>query len=183
MVMYVNKYINIDARKWIILVLGCMAMSYFVNIWPVLFIVGLSALNAFMLRYERYMDLPIDIELSTFSAILMALKYGVMWGIIAGIATKMAVMVSNRDFNRNSIVSLSAYVLAAIFAAVFSSLPILYLGLLVTLLVNLFSFLVMRFVFFVSEYEIASYTITNVLFNVVIFVGISEFIFRLIPVL
>ena len=181
--LYISKYVNIDAKKWMIFVLGCIAVSYFVNIWPVLLIGVLCMVNAFMLRYERYVDLPIDIELSTFSAILMALKYGVMWGIAAGIATKFAVMISNRDFNRNSIVSLSGYVLAAVFAGIFSDLPILYLGLLVTLLVNLFTFLVMRFVFFVSEYEIASYTITNVLFNIVIFVGLSDLIFRIVPVI
>ncbi|MFH2021642.1 MAG: hypothetical protein ABIJ34_09630 [archaeon] len=177
----ISRYFTVSGRKWLIFILSFWALSYFINIWPVVFLVGLCALNATLLIYDRYVDLPIDIELSTFSAIIMALKFGLVWGIAAGLLTKMTAIISNRDFNKNSLISLASYALAAVLANLFRGLPLVYLGLIVTVLVNVFSFAVMKFVLLASEYEIISYSISNIMFNVVVFVGFADLIFRLLP--
>jgi hypothetical protein len=171
-------YIN---RKWIFLALCFVAASYLINVWPIVFLVLFCILNVVLLIYDRYVEVPLDFELSTFSAFIMTLKFGLVWGILAGVITKIAVIISNKDFNRNSIIAIAGYAMAAVFASLFHSLPILVSGILVVLLVNVFTALIMRFVMFVSGYEIAMFSISNIIFNIIIIMGFAEIVFKLIP--
>jgi hypothetical protein len=175
-----KNFFNIN-KKWIFLALSFVAASYLINVWPIIFLVLFCILNVVLLIYDRYVEVPLDFELSTFSAFIMALKFGIVWGILAGVITKIAVILSNKDFNRNSLISIASYALAAVFASVFHSLPLLFSGILVIILVNLFTILAMRFVMFVSGYEIAMFTISNIIFNIIIFMGFAEIVFKLIP--
>ncbi len=162
-----NKY---NLKFFFASVLFIFILSYLIDIKPFIFLILLCFLNTLLLLYDRYVELPIDIELSTFSAVLMTLKFGLNWGIAAGVLTKLAAIISNRDFNKNSIVSLSAYALVAVLANIFRGLPFLTLGIIIAVLINLYVILFSRFILFMSNYEIAMYSISNVIFNIIVFI-------------
>jgi hypothetical protein len=171
-----NKY---NLRLFFLALLGMVVLSYIIDITPVIFLIVLCVLNTLLLFYDRYVQVPIDIELSTLSAVIMTLKYGLYWGIAAGVLTKVCVIISNKDFNSNTIVSLTAYALVAILANLFRGLPLLSLGILIAVLVNIYIILFSRFILFMSSYEVVMYSASNIFFNIIffiIFVNISSLI-------
>jgi hypothetical protein len=149
---------------------------------PIIFLTVLCALNAFLLIYDRYVELPIDIELSTLSAVTMSVTFGLKWGIAAGVLSKFVSMVSNRDFNKNSLVSMVVYALAAVLASMFQGMNVVTMGLLIVVIVNLFAFLIFRFVLFMSTYELVMYAVSNIMFNIVMFMGFAEIIVKLMGI-
>jgi len=173
--------INLRNRfRVILLILLCgFAFSFLMDIRPILFFIVFCMSNALFLTYERYVEIPMDVELSTFLSILMTLKYGLVWGILTAIFSKIASMLYNRDFNRNSIFSMMGYILAAVFAHLLHGLNILHIGIIVTLLVNLYYFIIYRFVVFLSQYEAFMYNTTNIIFNLVLFIGFSDLILKI----
>ena len=73
---------------------------------------------------------------------------------------------------------IAGYVLAALMANMLPG-SILVVGLLATLVVNLYVVFVSKFITMLSNYEIFMYGFTNVLFNVILFVGFGDIIFKL----
>lgn len=179
--MFQVKYLTNFNKKWLFAGLIFWILSFVINIWPIVFLILFCTLNVFLLLYDRYVEMPVDLELSTFSAVIMSLKFGLGWGILAGVLTKVASMISNRDFNRNSLIAISGYALAALLAYLLQGLPIVTMGVLIAIIVNTYAFLAFRFILFLSDFELALYGISNIFFNIVVFVGFSEIILRLIP--
>jgi hypothetical protein len=176
------RYLNSVNKKWIVAALAVWILSFFINVWPFVFLALFCLLNMALMLYDRYVEIPIDIELSTLSAILMTLRFGLIWGIAAAICTKTAAMISNRDFNKNSIVAMGGYVSAAFLANLMHGLPLVVMGMLIFLLVNMLSGLLFRFVLFLSTFEVAMYTVSNMIFNSVIVLGFGEVLLKIIGV-
>ncbi len=180
----ITSFITLN-RKWILFGLALWAMSMLLNIWPLVFLAVFCILNALMLTYDRYIELPIDIELSTFAAVLMTLKFGIMWGVSTAIMSKVVAMIYNRDFNKNSLFAIAGYCVAAVLAGLFAPITdnIVAVGVLVTVLVNIFNFFTCKFVVFLSDYELFLYGGSNLIFNVTLFIGFSEIIMKLINII
>lgn len=170
-----NIFKEKHVKFFLISILSFFILSYVVDIKPFLFLIVLCILNVILMLYDRYVELPIDIELSTFSATLMTIKFGLFWGILAGLLTKIVVIISNKDFNKNSIFSLSAYALVAVFANILKDIHFLTLGIIIAFLVNFYVFLVFKFLLFLSDYEIFMYSSTNIVFNIIVFIIFSNF--------
>jgi hypothetical protein len=153
--------------------LAMLVLSILIDIRPVIFFVAFCIISAFFMMYERFVQMPVDFELFTFSTILMTLKFGIIWGIITAVSTKMAAVFYNKDFNRNTLFSISSYVIAAILVHLFSTMGmnILILGLLVIFLTNVYTFFMFRFVVQMDKYELFLYGGSNFLFNLVMIMG------------
>jgi len=157
--------------------------SFLFNIWPFIFLAGFCVLNALLLIYDRYVDAPVDLELSTFAAIVMTLTFGLKWGIISAVLTKTAAIINNRDFNKSSLLAMSAYVLAAVVTSIMPEMNIILLGLIVVMIVNLYSFIMFKYLLMLSYFEVGMYNVTNIIFNIVLLVGFSEVLIRVLNVL
>ena len=168
------KRFNIE-RKWLFLILIIVALSFFIEIWPVIFLIVFCIANAILLSIDRYVNAPIDIELSTFSAVLLTTKFNISWGIAAAVITKIAAIIYNRNIRVDHFFMICGYVLAAVFANILRGTPIVLLGIIVTLIVNIYTLFVSKFITMLSQYEIIMYGATNTLFNIVLFIGFSEF--------
>ncbi len=166
-------------KKWLFLGLFVWIISFFIDVWPIIFLTFFSVLNSMMLSFKRYFDAPADIELSTFSAILMTNQYGLTYGIITAIVTKLVSMLYIKVIKVNYFFMMTSYVVAAILAEVFSGMNIVTLGLLVTGLSNIYVSFVRKFVVQYSTFEIISYGLTNIIFNVVMFVGFAELVLKI----
>ena len=135
--------VKID-RKWL-LILGLLAiLSFFVNIWPIIFLAMFSIANAFLLTIDRYINAPIDVELSTFSAVMMTKLYSLKWGIAVAILTKVAAIIYNKKFSVDHFFMIGGYIIAALIASIAPG-SIVLAGVISTIVVNLY-------VVFVSKY-------------------------------
>ena len=174
------KKLNID-RKWILLGLFGFILSFFINIWPVIFISIFCIANAILLSIDRYVNAPIDIELSTFSAVLITTQYGLKWGIAVAILTKLAAIMYNKNIRVDHFFMIGGYVLAAFMANLLLGMPIVLLGILVTIITNTYVMFVSKFITMLSPYEIMMYGSSNFIFNSVLFLGFSEFFLMIMP--
>lgn len=170
-----EKYTRLNIDKRILFIaLVVLAISFRINVWPLIFILVFCIANAILLSIDRYVNAPVDIELSTFSAILITTVYGLNWGILVAVLTKVAAILYNKVIRVDHFFMTGGYVLAALFANMFKGTNIVLLGIIVTLIVNIYVFLVSKFITMLSSYEIFMYGASNVIFNSVLFIAFSE---------
>jgi hypothetical protein len=153
--------------------LSMLLLSILIDIRPLIFFSAFCCISAFFMIYERFVQMPVDFELFTFSTILMTLKFGIAWGILTAVSTKMAAVIYHKDFNRNTLFSMSSYVVAAIVTYLLSNIGIslLWLGLLVIFITNVYTFFMFRLVVQMEKYELLLYGGSNFLFNLVMIMG------------
>jgi hypothetical protein len=174
------KRLPID-RKWIILALLVFILSLLlkINIVPIIFLAIFCVANSILLSIDRYVQAPLDLELSTFSAILLTTRYGLQWGLAAAVLTKFAAIFYNKNIRVDHFFMIGGYVIAAFFANTFKGMPIILLGILVTIIVNIYTVFISKYVTMLSSYEIMTYGLSNTLFNIVLFIGFAEIILKL----
>ena len=68
-------------KKIVIFVLLFWMSSFFVNTWAILIMSVFCLGNALLMSIDRYISLPIDMELSNFSTILMSIHFGLGFGL------------------------------------------------------------------------------------------------------
>jgi hypothetical protein len=172
-----RKYTKLPIdRKWIILALVVLAVSFVmkINVFPIIFLTLFCIANAIVLSIDRYVQAPLDLELSTFSAVLMTTRYGIQWGLAAAVLTKFAAIFYNKNVRVDHFFMIIGYLIAAVFANVFRGMPIILLGVIVTIIVNLYVVFISKYVTMISDYETLMYGLSNTIFNIVLFIGFSE---------
>ena len=167
------KKLKID-RKWIIIGLTLALASFFIQIWPIIFLSIFCVANALLLTIDRYVNAPLDLEFSTFSAVLMTLVYGLKWGLLVAVMTKIAAILYNKNVRVDHLFMIFGYCIAAIVASIMPG-SIVIVGVVSTIMVNIYTVFISKFVTMFSSYEIFTYGISNTFFNIVLFIGFSEF--------
>lgn len=147
---------------------------------PLLFILILSFFNSLILIYERYFDLPIDIELTTFNVFFILYKYNLFFSIVAGFISNLAAMIMNRDFSSESIFAIISYFLLAIFLNFFKFLPFILLWILAIVFYNFINLSIYKFLLAFPDKETFLYLITNVSFNLFILLIFKDLIISFI---
>lgn len=132
--------------------------------------------NALLLSIDRYISLPIDMELSNFATILMSINFGLGFGLLTAILTKFADMVYNKRFKITYLFMISSYMVTAYFAFMFKDANIVTLGIIVTFISNFYLGLIRKFVTQYSIFEVILYGGSNFIFNSVLFIGFSQII-------
>ena len=74
---------------------------------------------------------------------------------------------------------MTGYIVAALLADVFKGYGVVTLGLIVTLLANVYQFFIRKFVVNYSTFEIISYGVTNIIFNSVLFIGFADIFIKI----
>jgi hypothetical protein len=168
-------------RKWIMIALIVLLLSFFlkINIVAILFLVVFCVGNAILLSIDRYVSAPVDLELSTFSAVLMTTRYGLQWGIAAAILTKIAAILYNKNFMIDHLFMIGGYVVAAFMANLFGGVPLVLLGIIATIITNIYIVFVSKFITMLPDMAIMTYGASNTIFNIVLFVGFGDLFFKL----
>jgi hypothetical protein len=169
--------ININ-RKWIIFGILFWIISFFIEVWPIVFLSLFCIGNAIVLSLDRYVSMPIDVELSTFASILMTKAFGLQWGIATAIITKLAAIIHNKKFTMDHLFMVGGYCIAAFMASILPG-SLFMVGLFATLVTNIYIVFVSKFITMLSNYEIFMYGSSNVLFNVVLFIGFSDIFYKI----
>ena len=175
------KKLNIE-KKWIFLGLLLLIVSFFINIWPILFLSIFCVGNSILLSIDRYVSAPVDLEFSTFSAILMTTAYGLKWGIAVGLLTKLAAIVYNKKFTMDHAFMMIGYVIAAFMASILTG-SLLFVGIISIIMTNIWIVFVSKFITGLSTYEIFMYGSSNFIFNAVLFIGFGDFFLGLMKFL
>jgi hypothetical protein len=168
-------------RKWLLIALIVLILSFFfkINIFAIVFLVIFFVANAILLSLDRYISAPIDLELSTFSAVLMTTRYGLQWGIAAAVLTKIAAILYNKNFTIDHLFMIGGYIVAAFMASVFHGTPIILLGIIATIITNIYIVFVSKFITMLPDMAIMTYGASNTIFNIVMFVGFAEIFLKL----
>ncbi|MCM2325165.1 MAG: hypothetical protein NDI94_01770 [Candidatus Woesearchaeota archaeon] len=166
-------------KKWIIIGLAIFAASFIIDIFPVAFITAFTVANTIMLAFKKSFDPPLDPELSTFAAVLITVKYGLMYGLVAAFITKFVQMMWIQKIKAAYFFMILGYMLAAVLADIFSGIGIVNLGLLITIVINVFISIIRQVVLGYSPFETYGNAISNVIFNMVLFIGFAELFLKI----
>ncbi|MEM3374487.1 MAG: hypothetical protein QXE31_04665 [Candidatus Woesearchaeota archaeon] len=172
-----KKYTKLPIdRKWLILGLIIYIFTFFLKIpiMPLIYLSIFCVSNALLLTIDRYVSLPIDVEFSTFTASLMTIAYGFKWGLFTAILTKFAAIVYNRNFRVDHIFMIIGYVISAIISNFLKALPIVLIGIIATIVVNIYTIFVSKYITMLTDYEIMTYGLSNTIFNFILFIAFSE---------
>lgn len=175
-----NYKFKINFKNYLFLGIVIILLSLIINIRAFLLLSFFSVINALFLTYERYVEVPLDLEFSTISTIFMTISFGLNWGLMTAIFTKIAHVIYNKDFNINSLFSMLGFVIVALVSQYYSlRMNILFFGICVLILVNVYNFLALKYINGLSSYVVLSYTISNFIFNLILlssFSGVLTFL-------
>jgi len=135
--------------------------------------------NVSLAKFQMKNALPTDFELSTMSAVIASMIFGLNVGLFVGVSTKLIAIVLRGKFILDNLFQILSYCIAAWIAFHLSSWNIVTLGLIITILTNVFMFLISQYVLAVSIIDNLSYTVTNFIGNVLFFLVIAEPIYIL----
>ena len=184
MVLKVNKRVQEGIKKrykplkikkqHLIVAFIVLIISFFIDIKRIIILCFLCGLNAILLSIDRYVSLPVDIEFSTFSAISFAIVYDLKWGIIAGILTKVVAMAYNANVRADHFFMMGGYAMAALIATLMPGVNIITIGVVATIIVNIYIVFVSLYITNLYPVEIIMYGFSNLVFNIFLFVAFSE---------
>jgi hypothetical protein len=170
-----KKYLPFVIDKRIILGgIIFILVSFFINIFPIVFLILFSIANTAILSFKRYFDAPVDPQLCTFASILMTMQYGLTYGLITAFLTRFVSMIYNKKIKIAYFFMISSYMVAALFTEVINSDNVVLLGIIVTIISNIYMVFIRKYVTQYSNFEVISYALSDLIFNSVMFIGFSE---------
>lgn len=160
------KRVNLDKR---LLLVGLIVIiiSFFYK--KFFFMTLLIVLNALVLSIERRTGFSSDIELSTFSAVLVTMAYGLKWGILIAISSKLIACFYNALFRIDHLFMIGGYIIAAIIAHLIPGIGPMWVGFIAIIVVNAYIYFISKYVTMLSDFEIWVYGMSNVIFNFLVF--------------
>jgi hypothetical protein len=108
----------------------------------------------------------------------MTQVYGLNWGIANAIITKLAAIIHNKKFAVDHLFMMGGYCIAAVMASIIPG-SLFTIGMLATIIVNLYIVFVSRFITGLSDTEILMYGLSNSLFNMVLFIGFADMFYKI----
>lgn len=175
------KKLKIDKRVLILILVGWI-LSFFINLKIVLFASFFIISNAILLSIDRYIQMPVDIEFSTFAAILFTLAFSLKWGIFIGIATKVGAMMYNANVRADHFFMIGGYVMAAVIANLLRGMNVVTIGIITVLIVNTYIYLVSKYITNLYPFEILMYGGSNIIWNLILFSGFSSFLLKIMKI-
>ena len=170
------RKLNIDRRAVFLLFL-CLFLALIEK--KIIFVIIFSLINALLLSIERRTGISQDIEFSTFSSILFTLAYGIYWGLFMGFFTRFVANIYNSTFRIDHVFMVVGYWIAAFIALGLQPLNVMYIGFIATIIVNIYIFLVSKYVTMLSPFEIMMYGGSNLIFNLLLFSILSNPVLKL----
>jgi hypothetical protein len=165
-----------DKRLLLLLLLsGLLFLFVIIRFESLFFTALLIGLGAVSMLYQRYFKSPVGIELCMMATVLTSLVYGPHYGVFTGFASISAALILSGSFKHSSFVSVFTLPLIGLIVPFFRDMPLLYLGLLMTVLYDA----VILPVYIMLGSRVVSSIIffaTHVLFNYWVFSTIAPFI-------
>ncbi len=168
-----KEFISRNSRNLILGFITLLAVSFFIPIKLVIFLILSAIINAFFAKFNLYNGMPTEFELSTFSTVLITAVFGLKFGIFNALMSKLVANIYTGSFIVDHIFMISNYCFAALLTDVFAF-DIVYLGILITLVNNLIMFFVSKYLLNISLPSNLSYIFTNIFSNICLFLSFAQ---------
>jgi hypothetical protein len=156
-------------------------LNFFINVKVLIFLIVAIITNASMERFRLNTGgWPTDFELSTFSTVLVTLAFGIKWGIVAAIFTKLITSISTGNVIPDHFFMIGTYILAAIITVIFGGSNVFLIGMIVTTINCIIMFTLSKNVLGLPIHQNLSYTISNFIFNFIIFSILGQIVFKVL---
>ncbi|MEK6916564.1 MAG: hypothetical protein AABW92_02370 [Nanoarchaeota archaeon] len=183
-----SKYSKVEGIKLnsplitrlLIVFIGLIVLSIFVNIKLISFLVIITGFNAWLAGFQLRRGIPTDLELSTFATVLTTIAFGFKWGIFIAIFSKLFASISTGDLKADHFFMILTYIIAAIITALFKDVNVFGLGMIIISLNAVIMFLVSKSLLGLDPTSNLSYTGTNFIFNFLVFSIFSEIVLAIL---
>jgi hypothetical protein len=173
--------ITSDKRKFLILMLlGIFSLIIIIRFRRIFFVTTLTAIGALSLMPSKYFRFShyIGFELCILATVLVSLVYGPVFGAFTGFVSLFGGFVLSGYFKPTYFISVLVMPVIGLLVPLFSHLPLLYLGILMTLL---YDAIILPLYVLTGSRVISTvvFFITHVLFNYWIFSTVAPFLYNL----
>lgn len=147
-----------------------------------LFFIIVVMFNAKLVLFQGQKGLPTDFELSTFGSVLVSMTYGLNWGLFWAIGSKLFASIYSGYIIVDHFFMMFTYCIAAIIASSMPNAPVMILGISIAILDSTIMFFLSKNVLGLDITSNLSYTGTNLIFNIVVFLTLGEIIHPLLSI-
>ena len=157
-------------RLLIVIIILIVILSFFIDLKFIFFLLIVLFVNSRMERFQLRKGIPSRFELTTFTTVLVAVNYGLLLGILTGVFSRLFISFYTKNIAIDHFFLILSYVLTAAMAY-FIPLPIVPLGLLITMINNVFMFILGKFMLGFDITINSVLCFSNILINFLLFVS------------
>ena len=140
-----------------------------INVKLIGFLAIATVFNALLANAQLKRGLPTDLELSTFSTVMVTIGFGLKWGILIAVMSKFIAMIYTGSILADHFFMISTYINAAVLAFLFRSFDPFVLGMTIAIVNAAIMFLISKNILGLDVTRNLSYTGTNLIFNFLVF--------------
>ena len=178
------EFMKLTAKQKILITLYIFCFVIFLvlfilfseQIKALFFVTGFILLNIFISAYKKNFQFPIEIEILTLGIFFCTYFYGINAGLIVGIVGGLLSSVLYGYVSLFLIPMIIGNMLVAVLTPLFSPLHYSLAGIILTIIKNGFVFMIYHFVFGYNIGKNLSFSISNILLNIVLFLNIAPFL-------
>ncbi|MEM2131268.1 MAG: hypothetical protein QXR96_01970 [Candidatus Woesearchaeota archaeon] len=157
-----------------------LILSFFVNVKLIFFLIIAAVFNSVLQRFQLQTNMPTDFELSTFTTVLITASFGLKWGIVNAILSKLIASIYSGSVIIDHFFMIATYINAAFLTTIFGTANILFTGIIIVVINCILMFLISKNILGIDPVANTSYTITNLIFNSLIFSLLANPLFFLL---
>lgn len=135
----------------------------------ILYLILFIIINMIISTYKRFIKLPIEIEFMTLGIVLLTYIYGLKIGLIFAIIGGILSFIVGFNISPFSFPMLLGYIIMCFITFLFQyiniGISLIFIGIIASLINNIFVFLFYHFVFKYDLIKNISYSVSNFLFN------------------
>ena len=146
----------------------------------IIFVLIFIILNVFVTMYKRYFYFPIEFEILSLGIVLCSAGFGLGPGLVVAILGGIAMTIYCTSFSPFTPPMMLGYCLMAVIGAYVPISNIIYLGVIANMAHNLLVFSVYHFFFAYDIWKNMIFSVSNIVFNIIIFYNLGPFLFRMI---
>lgn len=145
-----------------------------------LFISIFIVLNMVISSYKRFIKVPIEFEVLTLGIVICTLKFGLKAGLIIAVLGGILSFIISLNISPFAFPMLMGYVIMAVISYALRGADLMLVGFTATILNNIFLFTVYHFTFSYDIVPNLSFSLSNIILNLIMFANIAPIIMKLI---
>ena len=154
--------------------IAILILSFFMDVKVLIFFILAIVFNTYLYAFQLGRGLPTDLELSTFSTVLITTTYGIKWGLITAVLTKLIACIYSGSVLVDHMFMILTYLNAAVLAMVFSFVNTTTLGLIIVVINCIIMYFISKYMLSLDFSINLCYTGTNLVFNFIVFLVLTE---------
>jgi hypothetical protein len=151
-----------------------------IDIKLMLFLILAAVFNSMLQTFQLTKGLPTDFELSTFSTVLVTVRFGLGWGILNAVLSKLVASIYTGNIVVDHFFMIATYINAALIASLFGAGNVLLLGFIIIIINSILMFLISKNILGIDVTANLSYTGTNLIFNALVFSIFTEIVYKIL---